>query len=72
MSEPESKKDESSTPNSTTSSPSIRTTAYSSKTTTITDNLSDTMEGLDSLIAKRKAELAERLKSGDKALINVK
>merc|ERR1719181_2551231 len=29
------------------------------------------MEGLDSLIAKRKAELAERLKSGDKALINV-
>ena len=65
MNEPESKIDEISSPNSSSTSPSIRS-RYSSTTTTITDTLSGTMEDLDSLIARRKAELAERLKKGDK------
>ena len=46
-----------------------RRTNYSTlkTTTTITDTLHETIDDLDSLIAKRKAELAMRLKDGDKA-----
>ena len=54
---------------STPDDPNLNRGTYSTlkTTTTITDTLHDTIDDLDSLIAKRKAELAKRLKDGDKA-----